>query len=118
MVSLIITETKSYGFPEAHRYTLTATVDAEIARERPPLPITSVTAPFYATVTDPIRDLGKYFDGIPFISSGNATPKGGNGTNGAGSSGKENGTEMIRKPIMVRLPSGIEVGVAIVRCGG
>lgn len=78
------------------RYTLTATVDSEIARDRPPLPITSVTSPFYATVTDPIRDLGKYFDGIPFISSGN-------------SKATKDGPAEMKKPIMVRLPSGIEV---------
>jgi hypothetical protein len=95
-----------YSDPVA--YTLTATVDSEIARDRPPLPITSVTSPFYATVTDPIRDLGKYFDGIPFItssSSGSGTPNKGNKDAGGAP-----GTELQRKPIMVRLPSGIEVG--------
>jgi len=96
-----------YSDPVA--YTLTATVDSEIARDRPPLPITSVTSPFYATVTDPIRDLGKYFDGIPFISSsGSGTPN-----KSSKDAGGASGTDLQKKPIMVRLPSGIEVGPPI-----
>nr|GFD56178.1 hypothetical protein [Tanacetum cinerariifolium] len=81
-------------------YKLNATVDAKIAKHRSPLPITSVTAPFYSSVTEPLANLTKYIPlpSIPipgFMSS----EKGKDGTKS---------DKPTRKPNMVRLPSGIE----------
>lgn len=75
-------------------------MDSEIGRNRPPLLITNVTAPFYASVTDPLRDLGKYFDGLPFMSGGGSKSNGKDESHGGGAASK---------PSLVRLPSGIEV---------
>ncbi|RXK37136.1 hypothetical protein M231_05587 [Tremella mesenterica] len=65
-------------------YTLNAAVDVNLARERKPLAITSVTAPFYTTVTD---GLSRY---LPAIIGGG-------------------GERKLLRPGTIRLPSGIEM---------
>ncbi|GHJ86213.1 hypothetical protein NliqN6_2615 [Naganishia liquefaciens] len=85
-------------------YTLNATVDSKIAKQRPPLPITSVTAPFYSSVTEPLANLTKYFDGIPLPSI--PIPAFMSGEKGKEGSKSD---KPARKPNMVRLPSGIEM---------
>jgi hypothetical protein len=69
-------------------YQLNAAVDAMIAAQRSPLAITSVTAPFYATVTEGFSTITKY---LPTYLGGVATEK-----------------KPVR-PGAIRLPSGIEV---------
>jgi hypothetical protein len=69
-------------------YQLNAAVDAKIAAQRSPLAITSVTAPFYATVTEGFSTITKY---LPTYLGGVATEK-----------------KPVR-PGAIRLPSGIEV---------
>lgn len=69
------------------------------------MPIASVTAPFYASATDPLKDLGKYFEGmhlpsLPFRKTH------------APSADKEKETEKMPaavKPSLYRLPSGLHV---------
>ncbi|KAJ9124532.1 hypothetical protein QFC24_003324 [Naganishia onofrii] len=85
-------------------YTLNATVDSKIAKNRPPLPITSVTAPFYSSVTEPLANLTKYFDGIPMPSIPMPGFMSSEKGKDAGKSDKPT-----KKPTMVRLPSGIEM---------
>lgn len=89
-------------------YTLNATVDSKIAKHRSPLPITSVTAPFYSSVTEPLANLTKYFDGIPLPS----IPIPGFMSSEKGKEGAKS-DKPARKPNMVRLPSGIEVRLVI-----
>ncbi|RSH95396.1 hypothetical protein EHS25_000483 [Saitozyma podzolica] len=69
-------------------YQLNAAVDAKIAAQRSPLAITSVTAPFYATVTEGFSTITKY---LPTYLGGVATEK-----------------KPVR-PGAIRLPSGIEM---------
>lgn len=73
-------------------YTLNATVDSKLAKKMPPLPITSVTAPFYTTVTDKLPAISQYLPPMPYFIS----------------SAKPSGT-IGKKPRLLRLPSGIEV---------
>ncbi|WVO15288.1 hypothetical protein L204_102944 [Cryptococcus depauperatus] len=68
-------------------YQLNAAVDSKIASQRPPLPITSVTAPFYAPFTDSINSISKY---LPAVL------------------GRTSNTKQSR-PGAIRLPSGIEM---------
>ncbi len=77
-------------------YMLNAAVDSKLAKKMQPLPITSVTAPFYTTVTDKLPAISQYLPPLPyFISS--AKPSGAAG----------------KKPSLLRLPSGIEVRVCL-----
>ena len=69
-------------------YQLNAAVDVRLAAERPPLAITSVTAPFYASVTDSFGTIQRY---LPAYLGGGGSEK-----------------KPIR-PGAIRLPSGIEV---------
>ncbi|WVF65714.1 hypothetical protein IAT40_000445 [Kwoniella sp. CBS 6097] len=71
-------------------YQLNAAVDARIAAQRQPLAITSVTAPFYAPVTDSFSTISKY---LPSYLGG--------GTGG--------GEKKAARPGVIRLPSGIEM---------
>lgn len=73
-------------------YQLNAAVDAKIAAQRSPLAITSVTAPFYATVTEGFSTITKY---LPTYLGGVATEK-----------------KPVR-PGAIRLPSGIEVNMEL-----
>ncbi len=77
-------------------YTLNATVDAKLAKKRPPLPITSVTAPFYSSVTEKLPAISQYLPTLPYFSS---SP-----------SKQAAETKAAKKPSLLRLPSGIEVG--------
>ncbi|OCF44923.1 phospholipase [Kwoniella heveanensis CBS 569] len=70
-------------------YQLNAAVDARIAAQRQPLAITSVTAPFYAPVTDSFSTISKY---LPSYLGG-----------GTG------GEKKPARPGVIRLPSGIEM---------
>ena len=63
-------------------------VDVKIASELPPLAITSVTAPFYATVTDSFGSIVRY---LPTYLGGGGTEK------------------KPQRPGAIRLPSGIEM---------
>jgi hypothetical protein len=69
-------------------YQLNAAVDSRIAAKRPPLAITSVTAPFYAPVTDGLGTISRY---LPAYLGGGGPEK-----------------KPIR-PGAIRLPSGIEM---------
>ena len=71
-------------------YQLNAAVDVGLAARRAPLAITSVTAPFYATVTDSFGTISRY---LPSYLGGGASEK-----------------KLIR-PGAIRLPSGIEVSL-------
>lgn len=72
-----------------------------------------MTAPFYASATDPLKDLGKYFEGmhlpsLPFRKT--ATPS----TNGDKEKEKEKDkttTPAAVKPLLYRLPSGLNVSL-------
>lgn len=71
-------------------YQLNAAVDVQLAKKRSPLAITSVTAPFYATVTEGFGTISKY---LPAYLGG-----------------KSEGTgEKKLRPGAIRLPSGIEM---------
>ncbi|KAL7421212.1 hypothetical protein Q5752_004097 [Cryptotrichosporon argae] len=69
-------------------YTLNAAVDVKLAALRPPLAITSVTAPFFSSVSDSIGSISKY---LPSYLGGGTTEK------------KE------KRPGAIRLPSGLEM---------
>lgn len=71
-------------------YMLNAAVDVRLAAQKKPLPITSVTAPFYAAVTTGIGNLASY---IPLPSLFSSTAEDGK----------------VRRPTAIRLPSGIEM---------
>ncbi|WWC91359.1 uncharacterized protein L201_006302 [Kwoniella dendrophila CBS 6074] len=69
-------------------YQLNAAVDVKLAARRTPLAITSVTAPFYAPVTDGFSSISKY---LPTYLGGGTTEK------------------KPARPGVIRLPSGIEM---------
>lgn len=71
-------------------YQLNAAVDSQLASQRPPLAIMSMTAPFYAPVADSISSISRY---IPAILGG----------------GGGNDIRSGNRPGIFRLPSGIEV---------
>ncbi|KIS00050.1 phospholipase [Cryptococcus deuterogattii 2001/935-1] len=71
-------------------YQLNAAVDSQLASQRPPLAITSMTAPFYAPVADSINSISKY---LPVILGG----------------GGSNDSRSCNRPGIFRLPSGIEM---------
>lgn len=71
-------------------YQLNAAVDSQLASQRPPLAIMSMTAPFYAPVADSISSISRY---IPAILGG----------------GGGNDIRSGNRPGFFRLPSGIEV---------
>ncbi|WWC64176.1 uncharacterized protein I303_106784 [Kwoniella dejecticola CBS 10117] len=70
-------------------YQLNAAVDVKLSAHRPPLAITSVTAPFYAPVTDGFTTISKY---LPSYLGGGST-----------------GEKKPARPGVIRLPSGIEM---------
>ncbi|WVQ64180.1 uncharacterized protein L199_002342 [Kwoniella botswanensis] len=70
-------------------YQLNAAVDVKLAARRPPLAITSVTAPFYAPVTDSFSSISKY---LPSYLVGTTS-----------------GEKKAARPGVIRLPSGIEM---------
>ena len=70
---------------------LNAAVDSKLAAQRQPLAITSVTAGFYATVSEGFGTISRYIPSIPYISSG-STPE-----------------KKTLRPGAIRLPSGIEM---------
>lgn len=74
-------------------YMLNAAVDSKLAALRQPLAITSVTAGFYATVSEGFGTISRYMPSLPaFVSGSNtATP------------------EKKSRPSVIRLPSGIEM---------
>jgi hypothetical protein len=72
-------------------YMLNAAVDSKLAAQRQPLAITSVTAGFYATVSEGFGTISRYIPSIPYISSG-STPE-----------------KKALRPGAIRLPSGIEM---------
>ncbi|WWC73239.1 uncharacterized protein I206_107205 [Kwoniella pini CBS 10737] len=69
-------------------YQLNAAVDVKLSAHRPPLAITSVTAPFYAPVTDGFTTISKY---LPSYLGGSTDEK------------------KPARPGVIRLPSGIEM---------
>ncbi|OXC69532.1 hypothetical protein AYX13_01699 [Cryptococcus neoformans] len=71
-------------------YQLNAAVDSQLASQRPPLAIMSMTAPFYAPVADSISSISRY---IPAILGG----------------GGGNDIRSGNRPGFFRLPSGIEM---------
>ena len=75
-----------FYFTDPIAYQLNATIDARLATRRPPLAITSVTAPFFSSVTEGFGTISKY---LPF---GNATKP-----------------SRPQRPGAIRLPSGIEM---------
>jgi hypothetical protein len=80
-----------FYFTDPIAYQLNAAVDVGLATKRPPLAITSVTAPFLSSFTEGIGSISRYLPAIPYISSGavkEAKP---------------------RRPGTIRLPSGIEM---------
>lgn len=79
-----------FYFTDPVAYMLNAAVDVQLASEKKPLPITSVTAPFYAAVTSGIGSLARYM-AVPSIF-GSSTDDG-----------------KPRRPGVIRLPSGIEM---------
>ncbi|WVW79053.1 hypothetical protein I302_101016 [Kwoniella bestiolae CBS 10118] len=70
-------------------YQLNAAVDVKLSARRPPLAITSVTAPFYAPVTDSFSSISKY---LPSYLGGATS-----------------GEKKPARPGVIRLPSGIEM---------
>ncbi|WVQ93360.1 hypothetical protein IAU59_000428 [Kwoniella sp. CBS 9459] len=78
-----------FYFTDPVAYQLNAAVDSRIAAKRQPLAITSVTAPFYAPVTDSFSTISKY---LPSYLGG-----------GPG------GEKKPVRPGVIRLPSGIEM---------
>nr|XP_031862276.1 uncharacterized protein CI109_002241 [Kwoniella shandongensis]KAA5529348.1 hypothetical protein CI109_002241 [Kwoniella shandongensis] len=77
-----------FYFTDPIAYTLNAAVDAKLAGKRPPLAITSVTAPFYAPVTNSFSAISSY---LPSMLGGGPSDK-----------------KPVR-PGVIRLPSGIEM---------
>ncbi|KAK8843436.1 hypothetical protein IAR55_007093 [Kwoniella newhampshirensis] len=77
-----------FYFTDPIAYTLNAAVDVKLAGKRPPLAITSVTAPFYAPVTNSFSAISSY---LPSMLGGGPSDK-----------------KPIR-PGVIRLPSGIEM---------
>jgi hypothetical protein len=73
-------------------YMLNAAVDSKLAAQRQPLAITSVTAGFYATVSEGFGTISRYIPSIPYISGSNSTPE-----------------KKASRPGAIRLPSGIEM---------
>jgi len=70
-------------------YQINAAVDVKLAKKRPPLAITSVTAPFYAAVTDSFGTIARY---LPAYLGGGGS-----------------GDKKPQRPGAIRLPSGIEM---------
>lgn len=75
-------------------YMLNAAVDSKLAAQRQPLAITSVTAGFYATVSEGFGSISQYLPGLPAFVSGK-TPV--------------NVDKKTARPGVIRLPSGIEM---------
>jgi hypothetical protein len=75
-------------------YMLNAAVDSKLAKTRQPLAITSVTAGFYATVSEGFGTISRYMPSLPaFVSGSNTnTPE-----------------KKTARPSVIRLPSGIEM---------
>lgn len=76
-------------------YMLNAAVDSKLAATRQPLAITSVTAGFYATVTEGFGSISRYMPSLPAFMPGS----GANGTP----------DKKVSRPGAIRLPSGIEM---------
>jgi hypothetical protein len=75
-------------------YMLNAAVDSKLAAQRQPLAITSVTAGFYATVSEGFGTISRYMPSLPAFVGGSTT------------------TTPDKKPLRpgaIRLPSGIEM---------
>lgn len=81
-----------FYFTDPIAYQLNAAVDVTLATKRPPLAITSVTAPFFSSFTEGIGSISRYLPSLPYISSPG--------------SAKE---PKPRRPGAIRLPSGIEM---------
>jgi hypothetical protein len=77
-----------FYFTDPIAYQLNAAVDVRLAAKRPPLAITSVTAPFYASVSEGMSSISRY---LPVALGGGGSP-----------------AKKIR-PGAIRLPSGIEM---------
>ncbi|WRT68907.1 uncharacterized protein IL334_005889 [Kwoniella shivajii] len=77
-----------FYFTDPVAYQLNAAVDVKLAARRPPLAITSVTAPFYAPVTDGFTTISRYLPSYLGGGTGEKKPV---------------------RPGVIRLPSGIEM---------
>jgi hypothetical protein len=74
-------------------YMLNAAVDSKLAAKRQPLAITSVTAGFYATVSEGFGSISRYMPSLPaFMPGSGGTPD-----------------KKVSRPGAIRLPSGIEM---------
>lgn len=80
-----------FYFTDPIAYQLNAAVDVRLAAKRPPLAITSVTAPLLTTFTEGIGSISRYLPSLPFTSSSNSKDS------------------KPRRPGTIRLPSGIEM---------
>jgi hypothetical protein len=61
-----------FYFTDPIAYQLNAAVDVRLAAKRPPLAITSVTAPLLTTFTEGIGSISRYLPSLPFTSSSNS----------------------------------------------